>query len=89
MATALVGHADVAKKCNDTWTLYYRHGMNATLSKNFCYNGNMAEARKRAEQHCKIMGYKFIFIRPMICDIESEEAYKLKVGNEGLGELTP
>jgi hypothetical protein len=65
------------------WTMFYRHGMNATLSKNFYFEGDMVAARKRAEQHSKVMGYKFIFIRPMVCNIESEEDYKQKGHVEG------
>jgi hypothetical protein len=59
------------------YLMFYRHGMNANLTKGFFCLGDLLTARKRAETHCKIMGYKFIFVRPMVCDLESEEAYKL------------
>jgi hypothetical protein len=59
------------------WTVFYRHGVNATLTKNFYFDGAMRDAIERAQQHCGIMGYKYIFIRPMICDIEHEENVQL------------
>jgi hypothetical protein len=55
------------------WTIYYRHGVNSTLSKNFFCEGSLEQARDRAMKHCGVMGYKYIFIRPMLCDIEYEE----------------
>ena len=60
------------------WIIFYRHGMNPELHKYFYYDGNFIEARKRAIDHCKTMGYKFIFLRPMIVDIDKEEEYKIK-----------
>lgn len=69
------------------YIMFYRHGMNANLTKGFYFAGDLQEARKRAEAHCKIMGYKFIFVRPMVCNLESEEEYKLKGAIEG--EIVP
>jgi hypothetical protein len=63
------------------WTLYYRHGMNAGLYKNFYCEGNLQTAIKRAQLHCQIMNYKYIWVRPLVCDIESEEEYKLRGAN--------
>lgn len=60
------------------WTLYFRHGMNSTLSKNFYFEGSLMEAAKRGQEHCKIMGYHYIWVRPLVCNIEAEEDYKLK-----------
>lgn len=68
------------KHLSDYWILYFRHGVQATLHKNFHHAGSLFEAKKRALEHCKIMGYKFIFLRPMVADIEQEEKYKLKGG---------
>ena len=65
------------KHLSSMWIMFYRHGMNATLTKNFYHEGDMNSAIRRAQDHCKIMGYKYIFIRPLICDLESEEEYKL------------
>jgi hypothetical protein len=62
------------KKC---WTIFYRHGVNATLTKNFFFDGKMHEAIERAQKHCGIMGYKYIFVRPMLCDIDYEEGVQL------------
>ena len=62
------------------WTIFFRHGMNANLSKNFYFDGTQLEATRRAQEHCKIMGYRFIFLRPLVCNIDEEEAYKLRGG---------
>ena len=68
---------------NFMWIMFYRHGMNANLTKGFFYKGSLFQAQERAKDHCKIMGYKYIFIRPMICNLEEEEAYKLGSAREG------
>lgn len=62
------------------YIMFYRHGLNANLTKGFYFQGDLMGARRRAESHCKIMNYKFIFIRPLICSLEEEEEYKLKGG---------
>lgn len=66
-----------ARQFPGCWTIYYRHGVNAQLSKNFYFDGTMFDARERAQRHCGIMGYKFNFLRPMLCDIEVEEGIQL------------
>lgn len=72
---------------SNLYIMFYRHGMNANLTKGFFCEGNLLDARKRAEAHCKIMNYKYIFVRPMICNLEEEEEYKLHGSAEG--ELIP
>jgi len=64
------------------YVMYYRHGMNPQLNKVFRHNGDMASAVLRARKHCEIMGYRYIFLRPFIIDIESEEDYKRSHGGE-------
>lgn len=58
---------------DDCWIMYYRHGMNAQLTKNFKFKGALPQARERAEKHCQIMGYKLGFVRPMFPDLTEEE----------------
>ena len=53
--------------------MYYRHGMNAQLTKNFKFKGSREDARTRAEKHCQVMGYKLHFVRPMFPDLTEEE----------------
>ena len=60
--------------------MYYRHGVNPGLTKIFYYSGNFQEAKKRAESHCGIMGYKFIWLRPFVVDLDAEEATQLSRG---------
>lgn len=73
------------QRFSNLWTLYYRHGMNATLTKNFYCDGNLQIAIKRAQLHCQVMNYKYIWVRPLICDIDAEEEYKLKGGSPDEG----
>ena len=72
---------------SNLYIMFYRHGMNANLTKGFYCEGGLLNAQKRAQEHCKIMGYKFIFVRPMVCSLEAEEEYKLHGSVEG--ELIP
>lgn len=66
------------------WTVIYRHGVNSSLSKNFYFKGTtddpkklMIEAIERAQKHCGVMGYKYNFLRPMLCNIDIEEGIQL------------
>ena len=59
------------------YSMHYRHGMNSKLEKNFEFVGDLFAARKRAEDHCAIMGYKLIWVRPLVVDLEAEEAQQL------------
>jgi hypothetical protein len=65
------------------YIMFYRHGMNANLTKGFYFPGTLLEARARAEAHCSVMGYKFIFVRPMVCNLEEEEKYRMRGMAEG------
>jgi hypothetical protein len=67
---------------SNLWVLYYRHGMNPMLQKVFVHDGTLQEAVKRGRAHCQIMNYKYHFTRPLVFDLESEEAYKLRGGPE-------
>lgn len=55
------------------WTLFYRHGVNPRCEKGFYHDGDMRSAVDRAKKHCELMGYRYIFIRPFVVDIEQEE----------------
>jgi len=59
------------------FSMHYRHGMNSKLEKIFMFNGELFEARKRAEKHCEIMGYKLIWVRPLVINLEAEESQQL------------
>jgi len=69
--------ANAVTECDNLYIFYYRHGVNPGLQKIFFHKGTFATAKKRAEQHCGIMGYKFIWIRPFIVDLDVEEATQL------------
>jgi hypothetical protein len=61
------------------WTMYYRHGMNPSLQKNFYFEGTMTQAIERAQKHCAIMGFKYSWLRPMISNLELEEGIQLGI----------
>lgn len=65
---------------SNLWVLYYRHGMNPLLTKVFHLDGNLLDAVKRGRKHCELMNYKYHFTRPLVFDLEEEEAYRLKGG---------
>lgn len=54
--------------------MHYRHGMNSKLEKYFKHAGDLISARKRAQEHCLIMGYRLIWVRPLFINLEEEEA---------------
>lgn len=59
-----------------TYILFYRHGMNPQCQKGFKLNGDLRAAVDRAKKHCEVMGYRYIFVRPLVCDLEAEEKQK-------------
>ncbi len=69
--------ADTVAQAANLYVFYYRHGVNPGLSKIFYFSGGFKEAKSRAEKHCGIMGYKFIWIRPFIVDLDAEESTQL------------
>lgn len=62
------------------WILFFRHGVQATLQKVFYHAGDLVSAQKRARDHCYAMGYRYIYIRPLVVDIDGEEEYYKKNG---------
>jgi len=58
------------------WTLYYHFGNTIPQTLNFPFDGSMSEAAQRAREHCVIMGYRFIKIRPFIVDFDDRERRK-------------
>ena len=60
-------------KFSRIWTLYYRYGAVPYLHKNFNCDGSMLDAINRARQHCIVMGYKFICVRPFLIDLDEQE----------------
>lgn len=70
--------AKLATDFKNMYILFYRHGMNPGCSKGFISNGDIKAAVQRAQRHCEIMGYRYIFVRPFVSDIDEEEKYKLE-----------
>lgn len=55
------------------YTLFFRHSTNHLQNKNFRFQGNLKDARARAQIHCDIMGYKLNFVQPLISNLQVEE----------------
>jgi len=68
----------VASNNKNVYILFYRHGMNPHCQKGFSHDGDIKSAVQRAQRHCEVMGYRYIFVRPFISDIDEEEKYKLE-----------
>jgi hypothetical protein len=60
------------------YLLFYRHGLNPQCQKGFTLRGDLRSATERAKRHCEAMGYRYIFVRPLICDIDLEEKQKIE-----------
>ena len=76
--TKLAIASKVVPESKNMYILFYRHGMNPQCTKGFYCNGDIKAAVQRAQRHCEIMGYRYIFVRPFVSDIEEEEKYKLE-----------
>lgn len=66
----------VGAKGQTLFILYYRTNIMGTLFKIFSLpeGTGKADAYKRGQEHCKIMGYRFMNVVPLFSDISAEEA---------------
>lgn len=53
---------------------FYHFKASRPHERQFYHKGDLASARDRFYQHCTIMGYRFISVRPFIVDLEIIEA---------------
>jgi hypothetical protein len=65
-----------SKKLPKLWILIYHFGATFPNTLNFPFDGTMTEAMQRAREHCDVMGYRFIKIRPFIVDLDDRERRK-------------
>ena len=63
------------------YMLVYRHGLNSNLIKIFYHQGSLRSAHDRAKQHCEIMKYKLLYVKPLITSLDEEE-------REHLGQIS-
>lgn len=56
------------------FTIVYRQGAMPHCEKGFMHQGDLKSAITRARTHCERMGYTFKFCRPLIVDLDEEEA---------------
>jgi len=61
------------------WSMHYRQGNNPDLTKRFYFINDMKMARRRADQHCKVMGFILNYVKPFISDIDADEARRNSV----------
>lgn len=55
------------------YTVFYRHGNKPNCSKTFNFKGSFRQATERAKMHCQIMGYRFVFLSPVLSILEEDE----------------
>ncbi len=65
--------ANIAHSEPRFWTLWYRFGTVPIATKSFIFDGNLQEATTRARKHCEIMKYRYVFVKPMIVDLDYQE----------------
>lgn len=70
---SLPGVVEPLTDLSKVWVLYYRHGFNANCQKAFVLDGDVRCAVERTKKHCEIMGYRWIFVRPLVVDLTQEE----------------
>jgi hypothetical protein len=65
-------------KQDKLWVLHYRFGVAPSLWKVFALasDSNINDAISRAKQHCLSMNYKFVFLHPLVQDLDSQETMK-------------
>lgn len=63
------------------WLIHYRHGMNPGLSKGMYHVGDVRSAVERAKRHCEMMGYRYVFVRPFVSDLQKEEMDRAEKGD--------
>lgn len=65
----------VFKNKERIYILHFRQG-NQVQIKHFNFTGNLKDAAERAKIHCERMGYRFIFVRPFVVDLDHQESMK-------------
>ena len=62
------------KKELRSFALLYKH-RNQVETKHFPFVGHLADAIQRGQEHCNVMGYKFVQVRPFFIDLDLQEAH--------------
>ena len=60
-----------------TFTLYYHYKASIPLTIHFEFDGDLRAAAARGLDHCKVMNYRFIKVRPLIVDLDLREQRRL------------
>lgn len=81
-ATSTPGAASpAAHEKSRVYILHFRQG-NMLQKKHFNFCGPLREAVMRAREHCDKMGYRHVWTRPFVVDLEHQEKLKA-TGYEG------
>ena len=62
------------KKELRSFVLHYKH-RNQVDTKHFQLVGHLSDAIKRGQEHCNVMAYKFVQVRPFFVDLDLQEAH--------------
>jgi len=62
------------EKVKRSFVLHYKH-QNAVQMKHFEMVGHLSDAIARGQQHCNVMAYKFVQVRPFFVDLDLQEAH--------------
>ena len=68
-----------------TFTLYYHYRASVPQVLHFEFDGDLRKAKERGLEHCKVMNYRFIKVRPLIVDLDERERRR---NDEGFFENT-
>lgn len=62
------------------YTLYYRQSSNPFPNTVSFYHQSkdMKSVSERAKRHCEVMGYRFVYVKPAIIDLDKEENYLMQ-----------
>lgn len=66
------------------YIMTYRHGLIPFAIKGFKHSGDFKSARNRAFKHGQIMGYKNVWVTPLVSDLLEEER-----GQSSVGQVQP
>ena len=60
------------------YILYYHFPHSKIESKVFGHSGNLTSAIIRGRDHCEVMNYRFIKVRPFIVNLDDQERRRLE-----------
>ena len=69
-----VQNAPVIPATEKLWVLHYRQGSNPSpMWKSFYHNGSLSEVINRSKEHCTVMNYRFVSVKPGVHNLADDE----------------